>query len=341
MTSLKNRLRILAGSQENLPVLLASRTANLMGLAAQLLCHPCQNILITDLGWPPYHDILQAECHRANRVLTKVGLLDEALSGKLSEGDMIAKICETFLNEKCDGLFLTAVSNLGMRLPVAQIVKELETVATVRFVVIDGAQEFRHVPGDLGQDCCDLYLTGVHKWFRAYHPLGLAFYGRLRSRTYIETQLMRLLTAGEMDDPLLRFSTQLENDTLDGTTETVNLAPLFSCLGATDDALARARDPEQTLPTRRVNRRRASVTALMSGWHPLFPCPGLQTGILLLQPQREAARLRPSDQVRADFYARGVALSTYESGRIRLSLPEQPWRSGYLDHLGNALHSLA
>jgi hypothetical protein len=220
-------------------------------------------------------------------------------------------------------------------------VKRLEAAAAVRFVVVDGAQEFRHVPGDLGQDCCDLYLTGVHKWFRAYHPLGLAFYGRHCSRTYIETQLSRQLTAGQLDDPLLRFTTQLENDTLDGTTETVNLAPLFSCLGATDDALAQAREPEETLSTRRVNRRRASVAALMAGWDPLFPCPGLQTGILLLQPQRQAARVRPPDQVRAAFYGQGVALSTYESGLIRLSLPEQPWRPGGLDHLGTVLRSLA
>ena len=161
VTPLKERLRVLAGSRPELPVLIASRSAVLMRLAAHLLCHPCQNVLITDLGWPPYHDILRAECHRTGRALTCVSLRDEGLAGKLSEADMIARICETFLCQGCDGLFLTAVSNLGIRLPVAHIVKTLEARATVRFVVIDAAQEFRHVPGDLGQDCCDLYVRRV------------------------------------------------------------------------------------------------------------------------------------------------------------------------------------
>jgi len=39
------------------------------------------------------------------------------------------------------------------------------------------------------------------------------------------------LAAGDLDDPLLRFTTQLESDALDARTETVNLACLFHARG--------------------------------------------------------------------------------------------------------------
>jgi hypothetical protein len=341
VAALKERLRLLAGSPPGLPVLLASRSVALMRLAAQLLCHPCRHVLITDLGWPPYYDILHAECCRTGRTLSSVLLRDDALSGRLAEKDIIDRIRRTYLHKGCDGLFLTAVSNLGVRLPIAAIVRAVEADAEVRFVVIDGAQEFGHLPGDLGQDCCDLYLTGVHKWFRAYNPLGVAFYGRARSRQFIETLVAQGLTSGQLDDPLLRFTTQLETGALDGTTETVNLAPLFSCQGATEDALGRPASLQEIGSTRQVNRRRLSSVALMAGWRPLVPCSSLQTGILLLQPERAAACQRSAQEMRAACYASGVALTAYQGGLIRLSLPEVFWRPGATARLGTMLRSLA
>ena len=89
-----------------------------------------------------------------------------------------------------------------------QLVRSLEEAREPRFVVIDGAQEFCHVSADLRNDFCDLYLAGCHKWLQAYHPMGLAFYGRRRSQFIIETALKDLVTAGQLDDPLLRFSKQ-------------------------------------------------------------------------------------------------------------------------------------
>ena len=64
VSALKESLRVLAGSPADLPVLLANRSAQLMKLAARLLFHPCDNVLVTDVGWPPYHDVLAAEAAR-------------------------------------------------------------------------------------------------------------------------------------------------------------------------------------------------------------------------------------------------------------------------------------
>ncbi len=61
VAALKESLRMLAGSSPDLPVLLANRSAQLMRLAARLLFHPCNNVLVTDTGWPCYQDVLAAE----------------------------------------------------------------------------------------------------------------------------------------------------------------------------------------------------------------------------------------------------------------------------------------
>ena len=147
-------------------------------------------------------------------------------------------VCREYDGRRCDGLFLTAVSNLGVRFPVSRIVRRLETSCEVRFVVVDGAQDFCHASADLRDEYCDFYLAGCHKWLRAYYLLGLGFYGRRRSQGFIETTLAQLTATGEIDDPLLRFVASLETGSSPGYSETVNLGPLFACLGAVADESA-------------------------------------------------------------------------------------------------------
>ena len=238
VAKLKANLRSLATGQADLPVLLASRSAALMKLAARLLCHPCRNVLTTDLDWPAYAAVLSAEACRAGRAVTEVVVRDDVMSGELSEGEIVDLLCDRFARAGCDGLYLTAVSNRGLRLPVELVVRRLEATHTVRAVVVDGAQEFCHLEPALAAGYCDLYLAGCHKWLGGYHPLGIAFYGRERSRDRVETILAHMMACGDLDDPLLRFSSQLEAGAREAAGETVNLAPLFSAQGAVGDALA-------------------------------------------------------------------------------------------------------
>src|SRR5262249_12905144 len=69
---LKEELRKLAGSDPDLPVLLANRSVQLMKLASSLLFQQCRNVLVTDIGWPPYHEILAFEGAQRGRALTTV-----------------------------------------------------------------------------------------------------------------------------------------------------------------------------------------------------------------------------------------------------------------------------
>ena len=175
VAGLKRSLCNLVTLPKRTKALLAGRSAQLMKLSAMLLCRPCRNILVTDLGWPPYHAILNSECQRTNRRLTIVDLRRDLLLGRCNEDEVVERIHTKCLQHQCDGLFLTAVDHLGVQLPVQKIVRAIERSVEVQFVVVDGAQDFCHVGSDLRDDCADLYLAGAHKWLGSFHPLGLAF----------------------------------------------------------------------------------------------------------------------------------------------------------------------
>jgi hypothetical protein len=321
--ALKASLQALAGGQPGLPVLLAARSAALMRLAARLLFHPCRRVLTVDLGWPGYHAALEAEARRAGRAVSVVPLLDDVLAGRVGADEIVERVRAECLSRSCDGLFLPAVSSHGVRLPVERVVRTIEAAREPRFVVVDGAQEFCHAPAQLASGCCDLYLAGCHKWLGGYHPMGVAFYGRPRSASFVDTVVAHLDRTGELDDPLLRFTDGLERGRAAGVDETVNLAPLFTGHGAAGEAVCSP--PSDRFAARVANAERAGESARGAGWEPLRPDRRLRSGILLLRPLRPEARARPAGVTRAAFAAAGVVLTAYEGGLVRLSMPDAPW----------------
>lgn len=230
---------------------------------------------------------------------------------------------------------------MGQRLPLERLVRSLESVREIRVIVVDGAQDFCRSSADLSQEYCDLYLAGCHKWLQGFHPMGLGYYGRSRSRGIIQSLLHQLLATGELDDPLLRFTTQLETGSLDDDTETVNLISLFTCQGAAVDALEQPTPLVTAFQTRRQNLIEAAVLGQACGWQPLLPADPFQTGILLLQPERTSRRNQSPQELRRNFAEQGVALTTYDAGVIRLSMPPAIWQPADLQHLGNALRDTA
>lgn len=336
---LKAALRSLAGIPPGLPVLLAHRSAELMRLAARLLFHPCRNVLVTDLGWPGYHDILADVARRTGRRVTVVALRDRALAGTADAAAAVEEVRQAYAGMECDGLFLPAVSNLGVRLPVRAMVRAAEAVGEVRFVVVDGAQDFCHAGADIAGETCDLYLAGCHKWLEAYHPLGLAFYGRRPSAGVIETTLAHMIAAGEIGDPLLRFVPHMETGRADPPLETVAVLPLLACGGAVHERAEP--DIKARLGSRLRNLAVAGEILRATGWSPLLPDPALRSGILLLRAEREAVRGQPAEGLRSAFHAAGVTLTAYPAGHVRLSMPDRPWREDELERLVAAFHANA
>jgi len=52
-------------------------------------------------------------------------------------------------------------------------------------------------------------------------------------------------------------------------------------------------------------------------------------------------RHKPAEEVRSAFCDQGVALTSYEGGRIRLSMLDTPWQPGEAEHLRTALRLVA
>ncbi len=338
MAGFKQSLRQLAGFKDDLPLLLAARSAELMKLAAILLLRSCRNILVTDLGWPPYHQILRAECNRTRRLITTVMLADDVLRGRLSADGVVEQLHHAFIQHQCDGLFLTAVSSKGARLPIERITQMVS--GKCRFVVVDGAQDFCHVGWAAAHECCDLYLAGCHKWLGGYHPLGVACYGRRRSRKMIKSVLDKALHTRQVDDTLLHFVEEIQQARHGKLRETINLSALFSSAGAVHDA-KRDDDARQGLQVRLSNAECVAGVAATTHWSTCLPDPSLRSGILLLEGTTKRVRNSSAEVIRQQFQQQDVILTAYEGGVLRLSMPSAPLERPDLGVLSDALISIA
>jgi selenocysteine lyase/cysteine desulfurase len=336
VVELKGALRGLVGVPDDLPLLLANRSAQLMKFAARLLFHPCRNVMVTDLGWPAYHCVLDAERRRANRRITTVEVRDSVLRGGIGEEELVDLLAEQFVRQGCDGLFLTSVSRLGVRLPVERIVRSIEGRCPVRFVVVDGAQDFCHTATRLQSPFCDLYLAGCHKWLGAFHPMGLAFFGTRRSRSVVETVLAEMVGSGDLDDPLLRFSDGLERGTLVEGLETVNVIPLITARGAVEDLVTEKLDDPATLSRRLDNLDSLADACGSRDWVPLAPVTDLRSGIGLFQAQQPNPRESGGQALSEAFYRHGIAVTAYGGGLVRLSAPPEEWREEEIETLRSA-----
>jgi hypothetical protein len=135
-----------------------------------------------------------------------------------------------------------------------------------------------------------------------------------------------MMEAGEMDDPLLQFTSWMAEGTRKHFTETVSLAPLFSCAAAAEEAQDRTTNGQNPFSDLVGIAWKLEQVSLDTGWAPLVPHDELRTGILLLRGEaRESNWARP-EEVRERFQKCQVALTTYDNGLIRLSAPPEGWQ---------------
>jgi selenocysteine lyase/cysteine desulfurase len=336
----QQQLSLLAGlPDKDYPVLIANRSAQLMKLGGRLLFHPCRNVLTTDLDWPNYRSIFESEAIRGNRNYTVLSVRDQLMRGDCNEVEVVEKCRSAFVRNACDGLFLTAVSHDGFRLPVAKIVQAVERTHHARFVVVDGAQDFCNAGSDLR--FCDLYITGSHKWLGALRPLGVGFYGRQLSRSLIETVLNRMVSTGEIDDPLLCLVRESQQDVWGRYPETVNVSPLFSCQGAVAEQLSLGEGERLTRQKNRIeNREHASRTAKALDWSPVALPSTLRSGILMLRAENSNLARQEPETLRELFRDHAISLTAYSGGLIRLSMPSTLWTNNELSHLDEGLRAV-
>ena len=337
IAGLKKKLMRLAGGPDWNRVLIASRSAELMRLAARVLCKTCRSVFTTDFSWPTYHSILQHETKRSGNHVHVARLRRSVLRERMSPDEFVAEVVQAFAEGNCDGLFLPAVDNLGIRLPVRDIVTAIRREYELRFVVVDAAQAFAHVPLNDCLSVADFTIAGCHKWLRGYFPLGLGFYGQPMTRGFIDHTASDMLRTAAVDDGLLRFCRQLTDAHLDGYSETVNLGPLFSCSGATIDTAVSADSTEESLACQSANAELVQDLARGGDWRPVVPDRAFRTGILLLEQRDRAAEIATGEDVRRCLQKRGVIATGYDGGLARLSMPKRPFRGPELRLLRKAL----
>ena len=336
VSEFKRSLRSVAGFAPETDVLVAARSSQLMRLAARALFRRCGRVLHTDLEWPGYLAILRAEGDRVRREAVCVPVRDAVLTGGLTRDGLVRKLADSFRATDCEGLFLSDVSFEGVRLPVAELLGELRFSRKLRFVALDGAQALGHVRLRVRDVPCDLYLAGCHKWLSAGQPLGLGFFPRASSRGILRAALAEMIAHGEVDDPLLLFTRELEVGGGEAYGETADLTSLFSAAAAVDAARS-VLDLGDASARRLANAEIASAAALGTGWRALPVDPPLRTGIVLLEAEGGRLKATSAGETRDEFQRQGVALTAYAGGRVRLSTPHSSWRCGDIDKLRSAL----
>ncbi len=334
---LKDSLRTLVKTLPDLPVLLANRSSQLMRLAARLLFHRCRNVLVTDLEWPAYRLILEQQQQRFGKNLKELPLRATVLFDRPSLEELVAKVTACYFEHQCDGLFLSSVTYDGFRLPVREIARSLAIARRLPFMVVDGSQEFCHAPVDLDGAYCDFYIAGCHKWLRAYHPMGLGFCGRPSEQRFVTGICNHMMEEGSLDDPLLRFTAKWERGTEDAFSETVSLSPLFPCAAAIAEFREQIVCPEKRFAQLVQSTQRMEAICRSTSWAPLVPHSSMRSGILLVQDTRPEITRASAESLRCQFQMRGLALTAYGNGILRLSAPTRPWCSAFSTLLRAAL----
>jgi selenocysteine lyase/cysteine desulfurase len=286
-----------------------------MKVAARTLFRAGQTTLVTDLTWPSYQRILHRAARQWSGRIKRLPIRAEILSGNLSVIEVVNLIARRVQRTACRGLLLPAVSHDGIRLPIAEICREMRRFCPNVFVAIDGSQAMGQVPINLTDVPCDMFFGGCHKWLGAYLPLGVAFFTCRASAPASRWECHA--------DPLSSFLSGLESEGPPRFTETINVSPLFSCRGAMEDfALGEAQ--ANTLQRRRARAEMMVRIGQLAGWTPLLPDDSFRSAAILLQSTSSAIRQLNPHELRDRFHKLGVALTCYRGGIIRLSAPSKP-----------------
>lgn len=337
LSRFKDQIRAVTGFPDMQDVLMANRTSNLMRIAARCLFRICGRVLTTDLEWPGYVAILENERLGTKGSLIQVPLRAMLLADRCSPQEAVQTAVRAYVANGCDGLFLSAVTYQGFRLPVDDIVQAVGNAPRPPLVVIDGAQTIGHAPVSSLLERCDFFIAGAHKWLQAAFPMGLGLCPRLRTQGFIRRVVADMISEDHLDDPLLHFSRQCEARETEPFGETVSLVSLFPCAGAIA-GLLREEGGSPGRFQRLLNRTRQLQSAAEgTPWKALTPHDDLRSGILLLQSVSDELRQQSPTMIRQRFQERGVALSAYRDGTVRLSAPSGEMTREDVDRLHSAL----
>ena len=316
VAGLKASIRRLAQAPADWNVLLSSRTMPLVKVGASCLFRVCRKVLTTDLSWRPYQSVVERQATKTFNHCVVVPVRSELLRSGWTASCLANFVADQFVEQKCDGLFLPAIDHLGIRVPVRQVVERIRQRAKLRFVMVDAAQAFCHVPLNETVGVADFVVCGSHKWMGAYLPMGIALFGQARTRDVIEHRVTLSGSTGKLTDPLLEFTQQLDGGEVNSHSETANISPLLACAGAVADN--EIQWPATNLVGESV-RQQVSNVAGLSAWTPLGPDNSLQSNIVLMEPESRSSSWLNADTTRRKWLDAGIIATAYDGGLVRLS----------------------
>lgn len=324
--ALKQSLRQLAGAPERWNVLLASRSLSLVQMAARSMFQICRHVLTTDLSWPTYQDAVSRQALPAGAQITIAPLRDAVFRERWTADDVASFLARLCAENRFDGLFLPAVDHLGVRIPVRAIVEQIRNTSHLQFVLVDAAQAFCQVTIDDSLAVADFVVTGCHKWMRAGQPMGVGFFGRNGTQRIIRGTLQENSGDGSDLDPLLIFTEQLDGGQLNGHSETVNLAPLFSSSAAAVEQLRRrnlfsANADDSFLFDNPVGFTMLDLPAELSHWIPIRPHETMRSRITLFANQDAVRTSNSAEEVRREWLNHGCVVTSCDNGWVRVSPP--------------------
>ena len=304
------------GQPDELPIHFFGESADMIRLAGDLLFARPNRILTTDLCWLPYLHWLSG---RASQCLGEVHVaaLNHLVTCDFSSSDEIAEYLKReYERKRCNGLFLSDISYLGVRLPIAKLLSEIEP----EYVVIDGAQAIHHRQVDLTELPCDLYLAGTQKWLHAYQPLRCAVVARKQHAVAIN-RIVASLRMGHQVDALFQFCERLKSAELLPFGSTVNVSPLICAAGALHQAHQELERSHRIWDIPIANTRLFANWMEDSPWRPLRLHPTLSSGIIRLIPTLQSSRM-PGLLIRRVLTRLGIVATAYEDGTLRFSMPK-------------------
>ncbi len=307
-------------SQPPCPTTLFSTSRSLIRFAAECLFDLASTVLTTELAWPPYLELLQNLASQRNATLHVVRLKRMVFNGSANVDAVVQAFVQAYRVHDCDGLFLSDINYLGVRIPVRQIIHGLAPYRRP-FIVVDGAQALGQRPVNIQALNCDLYLAGTQKWFSAYHPLRLAFVGRPDSLASIHTVRGRLSRSPEFYDPLLDFSDAIERNEFRSFGETVNLTPLMTAAGALRSLRTNRRKLERRWDARRQNARIVIDSFPLSSLWDGQLHPDLGSGIVLVPFRAQLPSHDALASVHRVLNRYRIAATVLPTGDLRLAMP--------------------
>lgn len=318
-----------------LPAYFFGQSSGMIRFAAELLFSHTARVLVTDLCWPPYLNLLRQVAKEREKEVCVVRIKEKVASDLATSDDVIEELVRAYRVSGCSGLFLSDISYLGATLPVERLATELSP----DFVVIDGAQAFHQRHVDLSQSYCDLYLAGTQKWFGAYHPLRIAFVGREHNLSAIRTW-EQTRPAIDLCDGMFRFHEEVKTSNYPPFGTTVNVSPLICAAGALKQAERQHHQAHHHWQVLRANSDSFADWVADNQWRPVWMHRSLRSGIVQVESVTDLPQ-QARDRIRGALAERRVVATVYDNGTLRFSMPRSYLSFQHLSEVSRALLQLS